>query len=58
MGRGSNRRSLKMKQRISWRKNKARLKKNIEEGKASGGKPKAAKAASESPAVTRRGTED
>jgi hypothetical protein len=59
MGRGSNRRSLKMKRRISWRKNKSRLKKKIEEGKSgTASKPKTAKPTGEASAVTRRATED
>ncbi len=59
MGRGNNRRSRKMIQRISWRKNKARLKKRIEDGKAGLGKTKTATSAkTETPAVTRRANEE
>lgn len=59
MGRGSNRRSLKMKRRISWRKNKARIKQRIAEGKSADRKATASKApARENPSpVTRRSNE-
>ena len=49
MGRGDNRRTLKIRQRKQWRRKKARLAKRIEEGKA-GKKAGGARTAAAAPA--------
>lgn len=48
MGRGDNRRSRKMRRKISWRKNKARIAKRIAAGKSAPKAPKAKAAGADS----------